>query len=192
MSKSLDNYIGVDEPPNDMYGKVMSISDSLMMDYFYLITDVPDEDLAEMRRALETQSVNPMDLKKRLGREIVAQFHDDQAAMRAEAHFVRHVSAGRRAGGSADHISPKVGLTAPGRAENISRGRRLCRSDAAIVPIIVGEGMVKSANEAKRLLAQGAIHVDGERLAADLAPLRDGSLIRIGRHRFARMVATED
>ena len=61
-----------------------------------------------------------------------------------------------------------------------------------IVPIIVGEGLVKSATEAKRLISQGAIHVDGERLEADLAPLRDGSLIRIGRHRFARMVATED
>ena len=80
--------------PTDMYGKVMSLSDSLMMDYFYLITDVPDEDLAEMRRALETQSVNPMDLKKRLGREIVAQFHDDQAGDAGGGQFRKHVSAG--------------------------------------------------------------------------------------------------
>ena len=192
MSKSLDNYIGVDEPPNDMYGKVMSLSDSLMMDYFYLITDVPDEELAEMRRALETQSVNPMDLKKRLGREIVAQFHDDQAAMRAEANFVSTYQRG-----DAPEEVQTISLRKWASLLQEEQRTSAAADDSVglmlpIVPIIVGEGMVKSANEAKRLLAQGAIHVDGERLAADLAPLRDGSLVRIGRHRFARMVATED
>ena len=89
MSKSLDNYIGVDEPPSEMYGKVMSIPDSLMMDYFELVTDVPDKELAEMRRAIEAQSVNPMELKKHLAREIVAQFHGGVAARQAEEAFER-------------------------------------------------------------------------------------------------------
>ena len=79
MSKSLDNYIGVDEPPNDMYGKVMSLTDELILDYFELLTDVPAEELAEFRRHLETNSVNPMELKKRLAKEIVTEFHDDSA-----------------------------------------------------------------------------------------------------------------
>ena len=84
MSKSLDNYIGVDEPPQDMYGKVMSIPDTLINTYFELLTDVPDEELAEYRRQMESQSVNPMLLKKRLAREIVQQFHGEAASQQAE------------------------------------------------------------------------------------------------------------
>ena len=187
MSKSLDNYIGVDESPNDMYGKVMSISDSLMMDYYYLVTDVPDGELEEMRRALESQSVNPMDLKKRLAREIVTQFHDGQAATQAESHFVNTYQRGD-APEDAQNISlSKWASQLGGEASPADDGITL-----AILPIIVGEGLVKSTAEAKRLLSQGAIHVDGERLIADEASLVVGSLIRIGRHRFARMVESED
>ena len=193
MSKSLDNYIAVDEPPNDMYGKVMSISDSLMMDYFYLVTDVPDDELAEMGRALEAESVNPMDLKKRLAREIVAQFHDDQAATQAEAQLSpeRTSEARRRR-----TRRPYPSRNGPPR---LQRGRRASLNLTApaalmlpIVPIIVGEGLVKSANEAKRLLSQGAIQVDGDRLTEDVAALRNGSILRVGRRRFARMVDTEE
>ena len=187
MSKSLDNYIGVDESPNDMYGKVMSISDSLMMDYYYLVTDVSDAELEEMRRALESQSVNPMDLKKRLAREIVTQFHDGQAATQAESHFVNTYQRGD-APEDAQNISlSKWASQLGGEASPADDGITL-----AILPIIVGEGLVKSTAEAKRLLSQGAIHVDGERLIADEASLVVGSLIRVGRHRFARMVESED
>ncbi|MDP6422528.1 MAG: tyrosine--tRNA ligase, partial [SAR202 cluster bacterium] len=91
MSKSLGNYIGVEDPPNEMYGRVLSIPDSLMMDYFELVTDVPDEELAEIRRALEAQSVNPMELKKRLAGELVEQFHDGKAAGDAQTYFERTV-----------------------------------------------------------------------------------------------------
>ena len=94
MSKSPGNYIGVDEPPNEMYGKVMSIPDSLLMDYFELVTDVPDEELTEMRRDMEAQSVNPMELKKRLALNIVAQFHDGEASRQAEQTFEREVQRG--------------------------------------------------------------------------------------------------
>ena len=187
MSKSLGNYIGVDEPPNEMYGKVMSISDSLMMDYFYLVTDVSDQDIDEMRRALESQSVNPMDLKKRLAREIVAQFHDSQAATEAENHFVNTYQRGD-APEDMQTISLSKWASQVGQAAGDGSGGLVL----PIVQIVVGEGLVKSANEAKRLLSQGAIHVDGERLSADQASLRDGSIIRIGRHRFARMVASEE
>ena len=187
MSKSLGNYIGVDEPPNEMYGKVMSISDSLMMDYFYLVTDVSDQDIDEMRRSLEGQSVNPMDLKKRLAREIVAQFHDNQAAIDAENHFA---STYQRGDAPEDVQTISLSKWASQLGQTTAEGS----GDFVlpIVQIVVGEGLVKSATEAKRLLSQGAIHVDGERLSADQARLRDGSIIRIGRHRFARMVASED
>ncbi|TET15548.1 MAG: tyrosine--tRNA ligase, partial [Dehalococcoidia bacterium] len=91
MSKILDNYIAIEDPPEDMYGKVMSIPDSLMMDYFELLTDVSDKELAEFRQQLSAESVNPMVLKKRLAREIVTQFHSAEAAEKAEADFERVV-----------------------------------------------------------------------------------------------------
>ncbi len=91
MSKSLGNYIAVDEPPYDMYGKVMSIPDNLIMLYFELLTDVPDPELDEMAQELEAQSVNPMDLKKRLAADIVTQFHSRDEARKAEERFAREV-----------------------------------------------------------------------------------------------------
>ncbi|GAF90403.1 unnamed protein product, partial [marine sediment metagenome] len=80
MSKSLGNYIGVAEPPDEIYGKVMSIPDSLIIDYFELVTDIPDEELEEFRQGLKDETVNPMTLKKRLAREIVTQLYDQKAA----------------------------------------------------------------------------------------------------------------
>ncbi|MDH4068003.1 MAG: tyrosine--tRNA ligase, partial [Dehalococcoidia bacterium] len=87
MSKSLHNHIGIVEPPQEIYGKVMSIPDSLILDYFELVTDVPEEEIAKFKKQLETHSVNPMDLKKRLAHEIVRQFHGRQAADQAQEHF---------------------------------------------------------------------------------------------------------
>jgi len=89
MSKSLGNYIGVDESANDIYGKVMSIPDTLIMPYFELVTDVPDEELEEFNQKLDAQSVNPMFLKKRLAHEIVTQFHGALAGQKAEEEFAK-------------------------------------------------------------------------------------------------------
>ena len=122
MSKSLDNYIGVDEPPNDMYGKVMSISDSLMMDYFYLITDVPDEELAEMRQRAGDPVRKPDGPEEAPGAGDCGAVPRRPGSDAGGGPFRQHVPAGRRAGGCADHIPPKVGLTAPGRAGSVSRG----------------------------------------------------------------------
>ncbi|GAI84028.1 unnamed protein product, partial [marine sediment metagenome] len=86
MSKSLGNYIGVAEPPEEIYGKVMSIPDSLIMNYLELVTDVPDEELEEFRQGLKDETPNPMTLKKHLAREIVTQLYNQQAASEAEEH----------------------------------------------------------------------------------------------------------
>ena len=91
MSKSLDNYIAVDEPPNDMYGKVMSIEDGLMANYFELLTDLPGESLSDLKRDLAAESVNPMEHKKRLAWDITCQFHDAACADAAQDHFERVV-----------------------------------------------------------------------------------------------------
>ncbi|MBN1856269.1 MAG: tyrosine--tRNA ligase, partial [Dehalococcoidia bacterium] len=89
MSKSLGNYIGVAEPPDQMYGKVMSLDDSMIVSYFELVTDVPQNEVDEIRRELESTNVNPMLAKKRLAHEITQQFHGSEAAAEAEDHFTR-------------------------------------------------------------------------------------------------------
>ena len=91
MSKSLDNYIAVDEAPNDMYGKVMSIEDGLIVRYFELLTDLPTESLSDLESDLAIDSVNPMEHKKRLAWEITCQFHDAVAADAAQQNFERVV-----------------------------------------------------------------------------------------------------
>ena len=181
MSKSLDNYIGVFEEPNDIYGKVMSIPDGLILDYFELLTDTPDEELADMRSTLEAEAVNPMELKKRLARDLVAQFHDAQTALAAERNFE-----GTYQRGEAPEEAQVISLPAWAREQSVTYDAGSVT--LPIVPILVGEGLAASASEAKRLLQQGAVEVDGERLTTQTASLREGSLMRVGRRRFARFV----
>lgn len=189
MSKSLNNYIGVNEPARDIYGKVMSIPDSLIMIYFELITDVSDEELKEFRLQMDTQSVNPMLLKKRLAQEIVTQFHGIEAASRARDHFARvfqkeelpeeiegyPVSALR----SATTIRTKV-------AEN---GIISCQCG----DLVVMTGLAESRSEAKRLIKQGAIKVDGSKIADGDAFIEAtaGRIIQRGSRRFVKLVDSD-
>jgi len=188
MSKSLGNYIAIDEPANDMYGKAMSIPDELMMDYFELLTDVPDEELEQFREELAAQSVNPMELKKRLAREIVTQFHDQKAAQEAEAHFERVVQRKEM----------------PEEVEElefdgvVQRGKVSVGLDVIIAPqgskavdiieLVVNANLVKSRSEAKRLLSQGAIEVDGERMTDNIVFVYPGSVVKVGKRRFVRII----
>ena len=124
MSKSLDNYIGVAEPPKDTYFKVMRLNDDLIPNYLELVTDLPDPDIAEMTQALASRSVNPLELKKRLAREIVAQFHSPKdAASAAETEFERIVQR-KEAGDIVTESSPgypstpKTPPSSPGSSSN--------------------------------------------------------------------------
>jgi len=179
MSKSLGNYIGVDEPPNEIYGKVMSIPDSLIIDYLELVTDIPDEEIAEFKVQMTNGSINPMVVKKRLAYEIVAQFHGAQAAREAEEHFAkifqkREVPQDIKAVELRDSV--KLGDTVEVKVErNIPR-------------LLFDAGLVKSLSEARRLLAHGAIEVDGRKVSSSLVELEDGSVIKVGKRSFLRMV----
>jgi tyrosyl-tRNA synthetase len=176
MSKSLGNYIGVDEPPNEIYGKVMSVPDSLIIDYLELVTDVPDEEIAEFKVQMTNGSVNPMVVKKRLAYEIVAQFHGAQAAHEAEEHFAKVIQ--RRE-------APEGGVTIKVPTAKVSI--------AGIPPTITAEltkvGLTKSRSEARRLLAQGAIEVDGKPVTEDIdvSTLKPGSIIKVGKRRYAKI-----
>jgi len=172
MSKSYGNTVDLTAPPADMYGRVMRIDDVMMMDYLELTTDIPDAELAEMRRALEADEVNPMELKKRLAREIVNQFHDAAAAAKAEASFERVVQQGQ-----APKEIPETTID----------------QEAVLSKLLRETDTVSSTSQAKRLIKQGAVTIDGKRVNVpgyvlrpeDLPP--EGAVIQAGKRRFLRV-----
>ena len=174
MSKSLGNYIGVDEPPNEIYGKVMSLSDEMIVPYFRNLTDVSDKDIVEMEAALENLAANAMDLKKRLAQELVAQFHDGDAARQAQAHFERTVQRSE-----VPEDIPQYVIAIPSDLH----GMRVSK-------ILVDAGLVNSVSEARRLIIQGAVAINDQKIAGDYIPslLTDGDVIRVGRRRFVKIV----
>ena len=185
MSKSLDNYIAVDEAPADMYGKVMSIADDMIVRYYELLTDLPTADLADVEQDIERETVNPMEHKKRLAWDITRQFHDAAAADVAQANFERVVQ-----GRSLPDEMPEVSLASvqeqSGAPDDAIRADRL----------LVAAGLAASNAEARRLLSQGAVELipstgDSIRLEDDragVAPV-SGDVLRAGRRRFVRFVA---
>jgi len=185
MSKSLGNYVAVNDTPEDMYGKVMSIADDLLMDYFELLTDVTDKELAEFKQQLTAQSVNPMILKKRLGREIVAQFHSAKAARDAESHFEKVVQNKETPDDVTEH-AVHLEVVDSGRGVESSKVRKGKEED--ITTILVDAGVVKSRGEAKRLLAQGAIEVDNKKITSSIVFLWNDSIIKVGKRRWIKIV----
>ncbi len=159
MSKSLGNYIGVAEPPNEIYGKVMSIPDNLILQYFELVTDVTDEELEEFRRELKDESTNPMTLKKRVAREIIGQLYNDEAANQAEEHFARVVQ---------NKEAPK----------EIELGTK---SEGNLRDYLVKNKLVKSKIEAKRLIKQGAVYVNDKQTKDPNWLVTKDSIIRVGK-----------
>jgi tyrosyl-tRNA synthetase len=174
MSKSLGNYIGIDEPANDIYGKTMSLPDSMVIAYLENVTDVPDDELDEMKRATESQTGDPMELKKRLARELVTQFHDADAARSAEQHFERTVQRGE----TPDDV-PVFELPTGSELDS----KRLSE-------ILVNAGLASSSAEAKRLIDQGGVRIDDDPVPTNVAAstLQAGSVLRAGRRRFVRLV----
>jgi tyrosyl-tRNA synthetase len=171
MSKTLGNYVGITEPPGDMYGKLMSIPDSLMLRYLTLVTRLPEDEVREITQGLSAGRVHPMEAKKRLAWTVTAQYHGEAAAREAEATFVRVVQ-DRQEPENIDEI-------------NIPGGAKL-----QLVEIVVATGYVSSKSEARRKILEGAVDVDNVTLTDPNAmPLSDGRrrLIRMGK-RFWRWV----
>jgi len=180
MSKSLNNQIGVTEPPQEIYGKVMSIPDLLIVDYFELVTDIPEQEIAEFKEQLKTHSVNPMNLKKRLAHEIVSQFHSKHAADEAQEHFQEQFQTREL-----HKIETGVSIGIKVSVEVIHR-RNMPRW-------LVGNKFANSMGEAKRLLAQGAVRIiraDGTRQVVrdEDVEIKPGDKIKVGKLRFAKIV----
>ncbi|CAI8053927.1 Tyrosine--tRNA ligase [Geodia barretti] len=163
MSKSLGNYIGIDEPANEIYGKAMSLPDDQIVPYSEYLTDIAEDEI----------DVNPMELKKRLARELVAQFHDANAAREAEGHFERTVQGRELPEDIAEFALPP--------SEELA--------DMRLSRLLVDAGLANSAGEARRLIDQGAVQIDGERVNEDsTSGVAAGCVLRAGRRRFVRLV----
>jgi tyrosyl-tRNA synthetase len=208
MSKSAGNTIDFEDPSGEKYGKVMSIPDSALMDYLELATDIGDEELGSIRKQLEERSVNPMEIKKRLAREIVAQFHGEAAAGEAEAEWVRVFS------------ERQLPAQPTGRERMAARIAELMRGEGGrmavrhisdtykellvefrpqgpdlrpLSRILVAAELASSVSEAKRLIRQGAVELNGKRLSGEFDywesnEFNDGGVFRVGKHGFLRVV----
>jgi tyrosyl-tRNA synthetase len=178
MSKSLGNYIAVDEPPYDMYGKVMSVPDNLITLYFELLTDVPDPELDEMEKELESKSVNPMALKKRLAADIVTQFHGSDEARQAEERFASIRQRREVPKEFQEKATLKIGVKVNA---SVVVQRDIARR-------IVEAGLAESVSEAQRLISQGAVAIDGQKLTSPQAELANGSIIKVGKRGFIKII----
>jgi len=174
MSKSLGNYVGVTEPPNEMFGKLMSIPDNLMPQYFELCTDVPMAEVREIQTGLASGELHPMDVKKRLAREIVTIYHSAEAAVEAQAEFERVFSE----------------RELPTEIEPIKVPRSVFRDgEVWVVRLLTTVGFAGTNSEARRLVQQGAVTLDGEKIDdpnAELS-LKEGQVLRVGKLKFGRI-----
>ena len=171
MSKSLGNYIGITEPPQEMFGKIMSITDDLMWRYYELLTDLLPDEIAALRQSAEAGARNPRDLKVGLARRVIADFHSTEAAAAAEEEFDR-VFKRREA---PDEIEERA--LAPG-AWKLPR-------------LLVETKLAPSMAEARRLVEQGGVRVDGERVSrpdAEIELQTDRALtLQVGKRHFLRV-----
>ncbi len=178
MSKSVGNYIGIAEPPEDIYGKTMSIPDRLIMQYFELVTDVPDEELAEFKKQLENGSVNPMVLKKRLASEIVTQLYSEKEAKEAEEHF--------------EKVVQKKELPEEIQEHRLSfNALRFSTGEVDVRRLLTATGTAASASEASRLINQGAVEIGGKKVTRYQFQVSSGSVVKVGKHRFVKVINTD-
>jgi len=174
MSKSLGNYIGINEPPSEIFGKVMSISDDLMWRYYELLTDLTVEQIAALRRVAQNGERNPRDIKAELAKSIIADFHSKEDATRAEEEFHRIF---RR-------------KQAPDEVEEVSLESGLWK----LPHLLVDSGLAPSVAEARRLIEQGGVSLDGEKhLGHDReisVSTERALLIQVGKRKFLRVRGT--
>ena len=172
MSKSLGNYIGVTEPAREIYGKIMSISDELMFRYYELVTDVQVHDIQVLRDEMIAGKRHPKQIKSDLAKMIIRDFYDNSAAEDAAAHF--------------EQVFAKKELPDEMKEIRVKQGEELL-----LASFISDHELAKSGGEARRLIKQGAVSIDGNRIddpAFRFTPTQDEIILKVGKRRFARLV----
>ncbi len=201
MSKSLGNYVGINEPPEEMFGKLMSISDELMFRYYELLTDVETEQIEKWQKEAKEGQINPRDLKAQLARMIVTDFWGEELARKAAEEFDRifkHKDLPSEIEEKVVELSVQSGNEASTSAEQMESGeaaRETAQSGqqqptVRLIDVLVNLGIVPSRGEAKRLIRQGGVYLDGQRID-DLEHRLDGSkpeqILKIGKRKFYRL-----
>lgn len=168
MSKTFGNTVDLSMSPEEMYGKLMSISDEMLMDYLTLVTDVPDEELAQIETDLRAGTVNPRDVKMRLAREVVGYIHSPEAAARAEEEFVRVFQRRELPSDMPEFIVPSEGLN--------------------IVDLMVQAGTAATKSEARRLIQQGGVRLGDTTVDSvdQIVQPRD-AVLQVGKRRFVQL-----
>ncbi len=173
MSKSLNNYIGINEAPNEMFGKLMSISDTLMWRYFELLSFRPFHEIEGFKRQA-AEGDNPRDIKFELAREIITRFHNARAAESAQADFIARF----QQGAMPDEIAEKT----------------LKAKDGSILvtQLLKEAGLVSSTSDAMRMIQQGAVRIDGEKIEDQKLLIKAGTqhVYQVGKRKFARVAIT--
>lgn len=171
MSKSLNNYIGIDEPPNEMFGKIMSISDELMWRYYELLTDLTTSEITNLRAEIAAGK-NPRDLKVGLAKLIIKDFHSEAEALHAEEEFTRRFVQ--------KEIPDDIEL------------KELSSGSYKLTELLTAVGLVASKAEAKRLVEQGGVRINGEKAtnaSADISISSDELVFQVGKRKFMKIVA---
>ncbi|ART80236.1 tyrosine--tRNA ligase [Oceanisphaera avium] len=169
MSKSAHNYIGVDEAPGEMFGKIMSLSDELMWRYFELLSRLSLEELAGLKQQV-AQGANPRDIKILLAKEIISRYHDDAAAEQAHQDFINRF----QKNAIPDEV-PELSLNAKA-------------GGMAIANLLKEAGLVASTSEALRMIKQGAVKIDGDKLEDTKLVVKAGSAVyQVGKRKFAKV-----
>ncbi|MDP6457514.1 MAG: tyrosine--tRNA ligase [Candidatus Marinimicrobia bacterium] len=171
MSKSYENYIAITDSPKEMYGKTMSIPDNLMETYFEFATDVQGSELTSIRKQLKDSSLNPRDLKRRLARDIVTLYHSDAAAESAEREF--------------DTIFVRDEVPEDMKTWHAAG------NPIGILELLAESGLASSKRDARRLIEQGAVRVDGERVSEITAEIdvAEDRILKVGKRKFLKITS---
>jgi tyrosyl-tRNA synthetase len=174
MSKSLGNDIGINEPPDEIYGKTMSIADELMWKYFALATEVPEREIEEMKGRVESGAMHPKQAKQRLAREIVTLYHGEANALAAEKGFERVF---------ARKELPEEIASLKLRRVDLSDGK------IWIIKLLVRAGFAQSNAEARRLIQQGGVRINQQEITVDNydIDIKNGDVLQAGKRRFAQV-----
>ena len=170
MSKSLGNYIGITESANDIYGKVLSLSDQLMFRYYELLSELAAEQIAALKREMEVGTRHPKEIKKQLARELTARFHSEEAALQAEQNF--------------EKVFQKGGLP-----DDVIEKQITATEDLWLPQLLVDAGLVTSTSDGRRMIKQNAVSLDGEKVTDVNAVVKPHGelLLKVGKLRYCRV-----
>jgi len=173
MSKSLDNYIGITESANDIFGKTMSVSDDLMFRYYELLSDLAKTEIEELKQGLDQGTLHPKEIKQKLARELTQRFHSADAALQAQQNF--------------DNVFAKKDIP-----DDIAEYAIQADEAVWLPKLLVESGLVSSTSDGRRMIKQNAVSLDGEKVTdTDFSVEPQGSvIIKVGKRRFSKIVFT--